>query len=111
MGRHLSSTQNNGLAPLSPRQGKELGQAREALASPVKFNGAARKSGIRINNFQALAGISVGYSVVLIHQGYRFNLWSGHILESTNECINKWTDKLVLFLSLFLSQKINKNDQ
>ena len=39
---------------------------------------------------------SVGYSIILIHQltkGCRFNPWSKHIAEATNECINKWNNK------------------
>ena len=32
---------------------------------------------------------SVGYSVISINQCCRFNPWTGHIQESTNECINK----------------------
>ena len=29
------------------------------------------------------------------HQGCRFDLWSGHVQESTNECIHKWNNKLM----------------
>ena len=45
---------------------------------------------------------SVGYSIILMHQSCRFNPWSGHLEESTNECISKWNNTLI-FLTLFLS--------
>ena len=40
----------------------------------------------------ALVGSSVGYSIIPIHQGCRFNPQSGHIVEATNECIKKWNN-------------------
>ena len=43
----------------------------------------------------AQAGCSVGWSVVLTCQRWRFHSWSGHIRESTKECINKWNNKSV----------------
>ena len=43
--------------------------------------------------------------VSLMHQGCRFDPWSGHIQESVNECTNKWNNKAVsLSLPLFLSK-------
>ena len=43
--------------------------------------------------------VLAGYSIILIHQGCRFDPQSGYIQESTNECINKWNDK-PMFLPL-----------
>lgn len=61
----------------------------------------------------ALAGW-LSWRIVLMCQACGFNSWSGHIQESTNECLNGWTSKSVsVFLpppfSLFLSlSQINK---
>ena len=51
-------------------------------------------------------GSSAGWSIVLIHQRYRFDPWSGYIQELTNACMEKWNNKSV-FLSLCL-KSINK---
>ena len=49
-------------------------------------------------------GCSVGQNVIPIHQGCEFIPRSGHIQESTNECINKWNNKS-MFLSFSLKLK------
>ena len=46
--------------------------------------------------------------VVQIHHGGRFDSQSGHMQESTHECINKWNDKS-MFLSPFLSLSKNQS--
>ena len=46
-------------------------------------------------------GRSVGWSVIPIHQECGFDPQSGHIQESTNECINKQDNNKSIFLSLF----------
>ena len=55
-------------------------------------------------------GGSVGQSIILICQGFRFNPWSGHMQDSTNECSNGWnTTNSCFSLSLPLTlQSINK---
>ena len=58
-------------------------------------------------SLQPWLGSSVGWSVIRIQQGCGFNLRSGHIQESTNECIKKWNNKL-MSVCLSLSLKINK---
>lgn len=46
---------------------------------------------------------SVGWSVIPTHQGYRSSPWPGHIEETSNECLNKWSNEsLSLSFSLFL---------
>ena len=52
-------------------------------------------------------GISVSYSIVPICQAFRFNFWSRHIQETTNECIISGTAHH-FSLSPSLSLKINK---
>ena len=49
-------------------------------------------------------GSSTGWSVILMRQGCVFHPWSGHMQESTNECINKWNSRsMSLSLSPFFS--------
>ena len=43
-----------------------------------------------------------------LHQGCGFNPQSGHIRESTNECINKWNNKLI---SASLSSQFFKKEK
>ena len=38
-------------------------------------------------------GSSVGSNVILMRQGCGFDPWSGHIQESTNECVYEWNNK------------------
>ena len=40
-------------------------------------------------------GSSVGWNIIPIHQGCGFDPRSGHIQESTNECIKKCDNKLM----------------
>ena len=43
-------------------------------------------------------------------QGCGFNPWSGHVQESTSECINKWNDISMFLLSPFPSlSKVNRS--
>ena len=55
-------------------------------------------------------GSSVGQRVIPIRQRGRFDSWSGHMQESSNECLGKWNSKLISLspspLFLFLC-KIN----
>ena len=48
----------------------------------------------------ALAGSSVDWSTIPIHQGGGLHPWSGHIQEATNERINKWDNRVDISLSL-----------
>ena len=56
-------------------------------------------------------GGSAGWSVVQILQGWGFDLCSGHMQESTNECINKWSNKAIYFsLSKSINEKLEKKE-
>ena len=46
-----------------------------------------------------------------MHQGCVFDPLSGHIQESTNECISKWNNKKNQCFALPLSKKINKEEK
>ena len=54
------------------------------------------------------------WSIAPICEGYGLDRQSGHIQESTNECMNKWNNKSV-FLSLhpplLLPSSLKKNKQ
>lgn len=53
-------------------------------------------------------GISSGQSVVIIYQDCRLDLQSGHMQESTKEYTNKQNNKLFLFPSLSLINKLKE---
>ena len=66
------------------------------------FSDNSEMFGLRMSNLGPWLVSSVGWSIVPIQHGCGFDPWSGHIEETTGECICKWNNKLIS-LSLPLS--------
>ena len=58
------------------------------------FLGLRTNERVHLKCRSALSKYSVE-SIIPICQGWGFNPWLGHIQESTNECMNKWNNKLI----------------
>ena len=63
---------------------------------------------LRLYIFKLWLGRSVGWSTILLCQGCGFDPRSGHMQESTNECINKWNN-ILISLSPCRKQNIKSN--